>query len=288
MNDHQQSGRPEKWTEIELLPEWDEEFYDIYTAKKYGKWVMFKALKEKFREDPRFQAMIEKEFDVRYNLSHPNIIMINDFEDIPGIGMSIVTDDVYGTSLRKLIDSRKVTPHHIEQIKTRLIDAIDYIQRNHIIHFPITPESIIFTENIGNLKLIDVGFDQHSHLTPAQASEDIYSFGKVLDKALDALDDETGNPHPDDYNLLRKVASRCMAEQPRDRYRTVHDVKLALAERTDRRLYIGIILLLVIMIGLLVWLLSGHGPALPTATALPSHSSAGIFNYSSPFHLPIS
>lgn len=23
----------EKWTEIELLPDWDEEFYDIYTAK---------------------------------------------------------------------------------------------------------------------------------------------------------------------------------------------------------------------------------------------------------------
>ena len=29
-----------KWTEIELLPEWEEEFYDVYTAKKHGKWLM--------------------------------------------------------------------------------------------------------------------------------------------------------------------------------------------------------------------------------------------------------
>ena len=29
-----------RWTEIEHLPEWDEEFYNIYTAKKFGKWVM--------------------------------------------------------------------------------------------------------------------------------------------------------------------------------------------------------------------------------------------------------
>mgnify|MGYP006898639688 CR=1 FL=1 len=32
-----ENNTTEKWTEIELLPEWDEEFYDVYTAKKYGK-----------------------------------------------------------------------------------------------------------------------------------------------------------------------------------------------------------------------------------------------------------
>ena len=31
-----------KWTEIEHLPEWDEKYYHIYTAKKFGKWVMMK------------------------------------------------------------------------------------------------------------------------------------------------------------------------------------------------------------------------------------------------------
>ena len=61
--------RPEKWTEIEHLPEWDEDFYDVYTARKYGKWVMLKTLKEQYKDDLRFRSMIEKEFDVRYNLA---------------------------------------------------------------------------------------------------------------------------------------------------------------------------------------------------------------------------
>lgn len=75
-----------------------EQFYDIYTGKKFGKWVMLKTLKPEYKDDPRFRAMIEKEFDVRYNLAHPGIVMINDFEDVPGVGMSIITDDVYGLS----------------------------------------------------------------------------------------------------------------------------------------------------------------------------------------------
>ncbi|MDE6782181.1 MAG: protein kinase, partial [Paramuribaculum sp.] len=131
----------EKWTEIELLPQWEEKYYDVYTARKHGKWVMLKTLKEKYKADPRMQAMFEKEFEVRYNLSHPNIVMINDYEEVPGLGLCIITDDVYGTSLRTLIDTKAVTPEHIRQITTRLVDAIDYIQTNHIVHFPIRPET---------------------------------------------------------------------------------------------------------------------------------------------------
>lgn len=40
------------WTEIEHLPEWDEEFYHIYTAKKFGKWVMIKTLRPEYADDP--------------------------------------------------------------------------------------------------------------------------------------------------------------------------------------------------------------------------------------------
>ena len=267
--------KKDKWTEIEHLPAWDEEFYDVYTGKKFGKWVMFKTLKEAYRDDPRFQAMIEKEFDVRYNLSHPNIIMINDFEEIADLGMCIVTDDVYGKPLSQYIADNAVTPHHIDQIKTRLIDAIDYIQRNHIVHAPIRPETIIFTENIENLKLIDVGFDQHSHLTPAEASEDILNFGRVLEAALDAAPDFQ-DPH------LRRIAEKCLAEDPAGRYRSLHELRLAIDRRTDRRLYGVITVFLVIMIALIVWLLSGHGPKpiQPAHSQAAAPAAAKVFNIS--------
>lgn len=237
-----------RWTEIEHLPEWDEEFYDVYTARKLGKWVMLKTLKEQYKNDPRFRAMMEKEFDVRYNLAHPGIVMVNDFEDLPGLGRCIIFDDVYGLSLRKVIDSGKLTRSHIDKLCTQMVDAIDYIQRNHIVHFPIRPETVIFTENIENLKLIDVGFDQRENLSPAEAAEDIASFGRVLGEALDAL--------PEKDSALRRIAENC----ERGRYGSVHALRMALARRSKYSYLVVIGIFIAVMVAVLFWLSSAYAP----------------------------
>lgn len=241
----------EKWTEITLLPEWEEEYYLVYTAKKHGKWVMLKTLKPEYADIPEMRAMIEKEFDVRYNLAHPHIVMINDFEDVPGLGRCIITDDVYGDSLRKLIDENKVTPEIIEKLRHDLVNAIDYIQTNHIVHHPIRPETIIFTENIGNLKLIDVGFDQRQHMEPADVSEDIYNYGLVLDEALSHMEEKDSR--------LQKVARRCADPDPKKRYHDLQDLHLALESRSSKHLYLLLILFVMLMIVLAVWVTSTYG-----------------------------
>lgn len=257
-----ENSTTEKWTEIELLPEWDEEFYDVYTAKKFGKWLMLKTLKPQYRGIEKYEAMIEKEFDVRYNLAHAHIVMINDFEEVPGIGRCIITDDVYGDSLRKLIDEKRVTPHHIEQLRHQLVSAMDYIQTNHIVHHPIRPERIIFTENIGNLKLIDVGFDQKEHLEPTDAAEDIYNYGLVLKEVLDSIDEK--------YPNLRKIAERCTDPNPSHRYHDVQELHLALERRTGNQLYLFIIIFLVLMILFLAWLIISNPPKITQIASLNS------------------
>lgn len=236
----------ERWTEIEHLPQWDEEFYHIYTAKKLGKWVMIKTLRPEYANAPEYQEMIEKEFDVRYNLAHPNIVMINDFEDIPGIGRCIITDDVYGLSLRQIIDEGKLTQHHISQLAHQLVSAMAYIQTNHIVHHPIRPESIIFTENIENLKLIDVGFDQKNNLTPTDVSEDIYNFGLVMREALD----RSGIRN----NHLRHIANRCIEPDPKKRFHNIDDLRMAIEGRSNKRMYVLITAFLAIMVAILITL----------------------------------
>lgn len=240
------SNEQPKWTELEHLPEWDEEFYSVYTAKKHGKWVMLKTLKPELRDNPACQEMIEKEFDVRYNLAHPHIIMINDFEEVPGLGRCIITDDVYGDSLRKIIDKHQVDEHIRKEIVTSLVDAISYIQTNHIVHHPIKPETIIFTENVRNLKVIDVGFDQRKNLSPAASADDIYSFGQVLSEVLDAMGDNSSH--------LRRVADKCLNPDPKKRYRDIPDLRMALEGNTTTRLYVVIISFLLLMTIILAWL----------------------------------
>lgn len=245
------SGTPDapatgKWTEIEHLPEWDEEFYHVYTAKKHGKWLMLKTLRPEYKGREEYEKMIEKEFEVRYNLAHPHIIMINDFEEVPGLGMCIITDDVYGDSLDKLIREHRVTDEHIYKLHHQLLDALDYVQTNHLAHHPLNASRVIFTENIGNLKLIDVGFDQKKFLTHEDTNDDIYNYGLLLDKALNAVE----SPHP----KLRKVASRCMAKDPSRRYRSLDELRLDLADSGSNRIYVCIIVFLIAVIGLLLWL----------------------------------
>lgn len=242
-----------KWTEIEHLPEWDEEFYEVYTAKKYGKWVMLKTLRPELRDRQDCREMIEKEFDVRYNLAHPNIIMINDFEEVPGLGMCIITDDVYGDSLRKLLDKGEVTPEIKETLVYRLADAIGYIQQNHIVHHPIRPETIIFTEKIRNLKVIDVGFDQRAHLSPTAASDDIRAYGKILKEVLEKTGDRDSHLH--------RIADRCLSDDPHRRFRDVPDLKMALSGQSNKRLYLLIITFLAVMALILGYLTIKH-PAL--------------------------
>lgn len=248
----------EKWTEIEHLPEWDEEFYHVYTAKKHGKWLMLKTLRPELKDLPEYRAMIEKEFEVRYNLAHSHIIMINDFEDVPGLGRCIITDDVYGDSLAKLIREGKVTPDHVEKLTRDLLDALDYIQTNHLVHQPLTAERVIFTENIGNLKLIDVGFDQKNELSRDDTAQDIHDFGVLLEKALEACPDTPG------AQRLHRIAAKCMNPDPARRYPTVNALRLALADRHTNALLIAIIVFLGAMVALLLWLNSSARPALPS------------------------
>jgi len=164
-------------------------------------------------------------------------------------GLEIAPD-----SLRKLIDKKEVTAHHIEQLRDRLPAALRYIQENHIAHHPLRPETIIFTENIGNLKLIDVGFEQRPCLTPHDAREDVEAYGRILSEALATTE------HPDAH--LKRVAERCKPTS-HHRLRDLHELDMALNKRSKERIYVAVIAFLAIMIGLLLSLNSAGRPEVP-------------------------
>lgn len=235
------SGR---WSDLTLLPEWEEELYDVFTVRKHGKWVMLKALKKEYSGDPKYRSIIEKEFDTRYNLAHPNIVMVNDFEDIPGIGTAIVTDDVYGYSLRRLIEEKRLTPKIIQRLETQLPDALEYIQENHVMHMPITPDNIIFTEYNENLKLINVGYDHRDRLEPQDTKQDIINYGRLLNEVLDNL--------PETLPRLRKIARR--AEDPEGSINNIQELRMALRQRSKTSITVWLLCFIVVMLGVLIWL----------------------------------
>ena len=241
-----------KWSELTLLPEWEEEFCLVYRVKKYGNWVMLKCLKPEYKEKPEFRVMLEKEFDVRYNLAHPNIVMINDFEPIPGLGMCIITDNVYGKSLRELIDARAIDADLLLKNQTQHPDALAFIQETHIVHRPLRPEMIMITEEGRNIKLIDVGFDQRNRLKAQDCLDDIYNYGDILRQVLDV--------YPSKQILLRHIADRCTDPNPRRRFHDIQELRLAIEKRSGNAMYIAIIAFILAMSVLLAWLNSRRSP----------------------------
>lgn len=229
-----------KWSDLTLLPEWNEKYYDVYTVKKHGKWVMLKALKKEYADNPEFQAMLEKEFDTRYNLSHPNIVMVNDLEVVPGVGKAIITDDVYGYSLRRLIDEKRLTPKIVHRLETQLLDALDYIEANHVVHHPVTPDTIIFTEYQENLKLIDVGYDNTASLSEQDTKKDIESYGNVLYEVLDHL--------PASLPKLKRIADKCRMGD----FDSITDIQLAIERRSSARIYVFLCILIAILAAILI------------------------------------
>ena len=51
---------------------------------------MLKALKKEYADSPEYRKMLENEFDTRYNLAHPNIVMVNDLEEVPGSDLPLL------------------------------------------------------------------------------------------------------------------------------------------------------------------------------------------------------
>lgn len=233
-----------KWSDLTLLPEWEEKYYDVYTVRKHGKWIMLKALKKEYADNPEFRRRLEQEFETRYNLAHANICMVNDLDEVPGVGLAIITDDVYGYSLRRLIDEKRLTPRIVQRLQTQLLDAMEYIQENHIEHWPVTPERIIFTEFHENLKITNVGYGQNDSISDKEMEDDIRSYGEILDEVLDHL--------PTSLPRLRRIANKCL--DPRHPYQSISDIQLDMEKRNASQLYIFLCVFITIMAGILIYL----------------------------------
>ena len=72
-NEMKTAGVGYNFTDITPLGGHQHGYCDVYRARRYGKWLVLKALKPQYRDTPACQAMLRKEFDIGFQLSHPGI-----------------------------------------------------------------------------------------------------------------------------------------------------------------------------------------------------------------------
>ena len=128
----------------------------IYTASRYGRRFVLKALTPDtaFLTDYRLQQ--EQEFQLGIRLVHPNIAATYSLEEIDGVGRCIVQEWIDGITLGEWLRA-KPSKAARKRVFSQLMDALEYIHSLQLVHHDLKPDNILITRNGANVKLIDFG-----------------------------------------------------------------------------------------------------------------------------------
>lgn len=251
-----------QFSNFELIHNSKNGYSELYKAKRYGKWYVLKRLTDKEKDNPRYQSLLEKEFDIAIQLSHQNVVQTVTFEDIPQLGICIVQEFIDGMTWNDFFSKNNISKKETFRILGELCDALTYIHNKQIVHRDIKPNNILITRDGHHVKLIDFGLADKDDFdilkepagTTAFASpeqqkrnkidnrSDIYALGKIIqDVSYQSL-------------KIRKIIKKCLEENPEKRFRSALDVKKKLNSKTN--IIIVVITLLITIFAILFFTLA--------------------------------
>ena len=166
------------WSDITLLQQRRQN--TIYTAKRYGKRYLLKAISPEYQSLTDIRLLQEKEFSLGILLNHSNIAETYSLEEVPQIGSCIVMEYVDGMTLAQWLNSSPTRAQR-ERVLTQLLEAMEYIHGLQLVHNDLKSSNILITHNGQNVKLIDFGLsDTDSTSETNNASTDIQLFASIL------------------------------------------------------------------------------------------------------------
>ena len=166
------------WSDITLLQQRRQN--TIYTAKRYGKRYLLKAISPEYQSLTDIRLLQEKEFSLGISLNHSNIAETYSLEEVPEIGRCIVMEYVDGMTLAQWLNS-SLTRAQRERVLAQLLEAMEYIHGLQLVHNDLKSSNILITHNGQNVKLIDFGLsDTDSTSETNNASTDIQLFASIL------------------------------------------------------------------------------------------------------------
>lgn len=110
------------FTDIQLIHPSRNGYSEVYKAKRFGKWHTLKRITDKEKDNVRYQNLLEKEFEIAIQFSHPNIVQTISLEEIPDLGTCIVQEFIDGLTLDEFL--AKIHPNK-QQTKTLLYEICD-------------------------------------------------------------------------------------------------------------------------------------------------------------------
>ena len=185
----------------------------LHLCRRYGKLHILKSLQPLFKQEEFYKQLLHKEFNIGYQLDHPNIRQTIDWEQQEDLGLCIVMEYVDGISLKEFMIQGKLTQPLAYKFIRGLCEALHYIHSKQLVHKDLKPENIIITHNT-----------------------DIYSLGVIIQDITSVIKDRR----------LVRIAQKCTQKNPDKRFHSAQEVLEALNVRRHSKsiLYISAVALL--------------------------------------------
>lgn len=245
----------DSYSDITTMACSDGGFAILYRATKDGKQFVLKGLKEEYRNNPIYEGLLRKEYDLGYLLEHPHIRRTYGFNHVEGLGSIIVMEYVVGRTLREYLTTESHTIEERRAMILQLCEGLSFAHKHQIIHRDLKPENIIITHNGDHVKIIDFGLsDSDSHVTlkgsagtrryaapelmqgePVSNYADIYSLGVIIGETFASS------------RRAKKVMVRCTMFSPAMRYSSVGEVANDLRINNMRWLWVAACALVLVL-----------------------------------------
>ncbi|MDP6988801.1 MAG: serine/threonine-protein kinase [Planctomycetota bacterium] len=237
----------------------------VYRArqKSLDRTVAIKVLTAPPDSDGGFAERFQREAQALASLTHPGIVSVYDFGRAGGVWY-LVMELVEGTDLRRVIDTRAVTPREALSIVSQVCAALQYAHDQGVVHRDIKPGNVLLDRD-GQVRITDFGLAKLAgvrpsptltratqvmgtphYMAPEQVESplevdhraDLYSVGVVLYELL------TGELPIGNFSLpsqrvqvdvrLDDVVLRALEKDPPKRYQTATEVRTDVDEVVAR------------------------------------------------------
>ena len=225
---------------VELLHTSEDGYCMLLKGHCNDKIIVYKVLKEDFRNDPVSQRLLRREYEIAAPLHHPGICQTLDWVTLPGYGDAIQMEWINGIPLNQWIEEHPGELSRRRKILTDLCDALSYLHRKQVIHKDLKPENILVTSSGDYPKIIDFGLsDADAILTGkapggtrpyaapeveagenADALSDIYSLGVIMQSMGPAF---------------ARIARKCASPERGKRYVSAEEVRQDLEKMRRRK-----------------------------------------------------
>lgn len=142
-----------------LIYESEHGFCRVFTARRHGRTYVVKALRELYHDAPLAHDALRKEFECGMMVDSSYVARTYDFITLPDLGEAIVMEYCPGMTLARMIaDGAPLSGTDIDKIIFSLARGVDDIHSAGLIHRDLKPDNLIWMQQSGALKIIDLGF----------------------------------------------------------------------------------------------------------------------------------